>query len=168
MFEHCTPQSPASHQFLGADSKALGDHAFSIAATRWWNVLSGSIIDCKSIGALKKSLKTHLLKSVCNLFSCVYCYVKCLRTACRFWHYIPYYNFPSLINSNIGLAQPNALPYNVGYVLEYNSIQFNSISTSSSQNYLDFEVKYSQASLNRPTIATTFGVPFREGVGLGS
>ena len=50
MFEHCTPQSPASQQFLGAD-KDVGDHAFSIAAPRLQNVLPGSITDCKSIDA---------------------------------------------------------------------------------------------------------------------
>ena len=42
--------------------KGFGDPAFSIAAPSLWNALPGSITDCKSIGALKKSLIRHLFK----------------------------------------------------------------------------------------------------------
>ena len=43
--------------------KGFGDRAFSIAAPRLWNALPGSLTSCKSVGAFKKGLKTHLFKS---------------------------------------------------------------------------------------------------------
>ena len=46
--------------------KGFGDRAFSIAAPRLWNALPGFITDCKSVGAFKKGLKTHLFKSAFN------------------------------------------------------------------------------------------------------
>ena len=74
MFEHCVP---VSSQLAVPRSrlKSFGDHAFSIAAPRLWNALSGSIAECKSIGAFKKCLKTHLLNlplTSQNLCSCTF------------------------------------------------------------------------------------------------
>ena len=45
--------------------KGFGDCAFGITVSSMWNVLPGSVTDCKSVGALKtkKGLKTHLFKS---------------------------------------------------------------------------------------------------------
>ena len=62
MFEHCAPVS-SKLAVPRSRLKTFGDHAFSIAVMRLWNALPGSITDSKSIGALKKCLKTHLFKS---------------------------------------------------------------------------------------------------------
>ena len=47
--------------------KGFGDHAFSIAATRLCTALSGSITHSKSIGALRKPLKTHFSEHYINV-----------------------------------------------------------------------------------------------------
>ena len=49
MFKHCAPQYPASQQVLNSKFKGFRDHAFSIAAWRLSNALSGSITDCLNL-----------------------------------------------------------------------------------------------------------------------
>ena len=71
--------------------KGFGDSVLSNAAPRLWNAMPGSITDCKSIGAVKKRIKTHLFKSASNYVLFIFlhiCHVKCLRTACCIGHYI--------------------------------------------------------------------------------
>ena len=43
--------------------KGFGDRAFGIAAQKLWNALPVYITDCKSIGAFKKGLQTHLFET---------------------------------------------------------------------------------------------------------
>ena len=56
MFDYCAPTFSSQLAVPRRRRKGFGDHAFNIASPRLWNVLPGSITDCKSSGGLKKKL----------------------------------------------------------------------------------------------------------------
>ena len=82
MFKHCTAQSSTS----SSEQIQRLSEMILLTALKLGDALSGCITDGKSIGALMKSLKTHLFKSIlirCNLFSCIFvCHVNPLKMTC--------------------------------------------------------------------------------------
>jgi hypothetical protein len=42
--------------------KIMGDRAFSVAGARLWNKLPDDIVNCQSLSAFRRMLKTHLFK----------------------------------------------------------------------------------------------------------
>jgi hypothetical protein len=42
--------------------KTVGDRAFSVAGARLWNTLPDDIVNCQSLSAFRRMLKTHRFK----------------------------------------------------------------------------------------------------------